>query len=185
MSAEQQRNRIADFFRREKDRLVRYVRRLIDDAAEMDGEDILQDVMLSIFDRADITAPIQNVSAYVYRALSRRTVDRYRRRRRDLSLDAGADSEESRTLLDTLPDSRYGTTVQLERRELQTSLFEAIDSLRTEYQRVVVETEFEGKSFRELSEELGVPLNTLLSWKRRAVSKLRSALETPDNNGER
>lgn len=185
MSAEQQRNRIADFFRREKDRLAGYVRRLIEDAADMDGEDILQDVMLSIFDRADITAPIQNVSAYVYRALSHRVVDRYRRRRRDLSLDAVTEAEESRALLDTLTDSRYETAVLLEQAELQTSLFEAIDSLRPEYRQVVVATEFEGKSFRELSEELGVPLNTLLSWKRRAVSKLRSALETPDNFDER
>lgn len=114
-----------------------------------------------------------------------RIVDRYRRRRQDLSLDAGSDGEESRSLLDTLSDSRYETEALLERIELVDSLFEAVGSLRPEHRQVIVATELEGKSFRELSEELGVALNTLLSWKHRAVSKLRSALETPDRRYER
>jgi RNA polymerase sigma factor (sigma-70 family) len=176
MSAEEQRSRIAEFFRGEKDRLVGYVRRLIDDAADMDGEDILQEVMVGIFDRADVVAPIQNLSAYVYRSLSNRIVDRYRRRRGDVSLD-GSQEGDVLPLLESLPDTRYDATTGVERAELEGALFEAIDSLRPEFRRVVVETEFRGKTFRELSRELRVPVNTLLSWKHRAVLQLRAALK--------
>ena len=51
---------IADFFALERSRLVGYVRRLIDDAAERDGEDIVQDVALNLFSRADVTVPIEH-----------------------------------------------------------------------------------------------------------------------------
>lgn len=73
--------RAAEFFGKEKARLVRYVRRLLRDSAELDGEDIVQDVMASLFDRADITAPVENLSTFVYRSLYNRVVDRYRRRK--------------------------------------------------------------------------------------------------------
>jgi len=56
-------NRIAEFFRTEYRKWVGYVRRLIDDTAERDAEDVVQDVILHIFDRADIGAPIENLSA--------------------------------------------------------------------------------------------------------------------------
>ena len=74
MSAERQKKRIADFFAKEKSRLVNYVRRWVQDAAERDGEDIVQDVMLNIFDSTDITAPVENLAAYVYRSLYNRAV---------------------------------------------------------------------------------------------------------------
>ena len=61
--------------------MIAYVRRLIDDAAERDSEDIVQDVFLNIFDRADITMPIENAAAYVYQALRNKVIDYLRKRR--------------------------------------------------------------------------------------------------------
>ena len=77
----------SDFFSRERKRLVGYVRTLINDASDRDGEDIVQDVALGIFDKGDIAAPIENFSAYVYQALRNRVVDYFRRRKSTASLD--------------------------------------------------------------------------------------------------
>ncbi len=57
MSAFPRKASIAEFFSSERDRLVRYVRRLIDDNAERDGEDIVQDVALSLLSRTDVLVP--------------------------------------------------------------------------------------------------------------------------------
>ena len=80
MTAETRRKRISEFFRTEKERLLRYVKRLIDDTAEYDSEDILQEVMLNVFSRADVTAPIENLSGYIYQSLRNRIIDLLRRR---------------------------------------------------------------------------------------------------------
>ena len=77
MSADFSNEHVGDYFTREQKKLVNYVHRLIKDTSEMDAEDIVQDVMLNLFDTADITAPIENLSAYVYRSIYNRVVDRY------------------------------------------------------------------------------------------------------------
>ena len=50
MSTTQGKSRIAVFFAGERERLVRYVHRFIEDTAERDGEDIVQDEGKSAFD---------------------------------------------------------------------------------------------------------------------------------------
>jgi len=176
VSAETQKLRIAEFFRQEKTRLVNYVRRWVRDTAELDGEDIVQDVMLNLFDTADVTAPIENLSAYIYRSLYNRVVDSFRRKRRVVSLEGDIDGERDATLKDLLSDVRYDVQDELERKELREHLYRALEELNPYQREVFIATEFDGKSFRELSEQWDVPMGTLLSQKYRAVRKIRSAL---------
>jgi len=69
MKDESRNGAIARFFKTERTRMVAYVRRLIDDAADRDGEDIVQDVMANLFNMADVTMPLDNLAAYVYRSI--------------------------------------------------------------------------------------------------------------------
>jgi RNA polymerase sigma factor (sigma-70 family) len=176
VSAETQKLRIAEFFKKEKDRLVNYVRRWMDDTAERDGEDIVQDVMLNLFNAADVTGPIENLSAYIYRSLRNRVVDSFRRRRRTLSLEGSIDEEGELDFKDLLFDERYDVEAGLERQELWERLHRALEELSAVQRDVFIATELQGWSFRELSERWGVPLGTLLSHKHRAVLRIRSAL---------
>jgi DNA-directed RNA polymerase specialized sigma24 family protein len=59
MSPEIRKAAMAQFLATEHKRLIGYVRRLIDDAADRDGEDIVQDVALSLFNRMDVLVPIE------------------------------------------------------------------------------------------------------------------------------
>ena len=54
----------------------------------------------------------------------------------------------------------------------------AIEELPEEQREVFVAHEFEGRSFKEMSAETGVSVNTLLSRKRYAVLRLRERLQS-------
>jgi RNA polymerase sigma-70 factor (ECF subfamily) len=180
---DRQRKAIAEFFAREKDNLVRYVRRMIDDAAERDSEDIIQDVMLGIFERSDVTEPIGDLSAYVYRSLYNRVVDGYRKKRRTVSLDAPAGTGEG-TLADVIADAGADVHDEVERTHTLKRMYAAIDELSPPQKSVLIATEFEGRAFRELSEEWGVPLGTLLATKHRAIKTLRTRLGVSLRDGK-
>ncbi|MDH4258330.1 MAG: sigma-70 family RNA polymerase sigma factor [Candidatus Aminicenantes bacterium] len=157
-------NKIVEFFKTEYKKWIGYVRKLIDDTAERDAEDVVQDVILHIFDRADIGAPIENLSAYIYQSLRNRVVDLLRKRKDILSLS------------EAILASSMDTADEFEKRELQEKIFQAMDYLNDEERAVVIATEFDGGSFRELSDAWGVPIGTLLARKSRALKKIRQKL---------
>jgi len=165
VSAESQRKRIAELVGREWQSLVRTVRSRIDDAADRDAEDIVQDVVEGLFERADPMAPIADLTAYLYRSVRNRVVDAYRRRR---APTAPLDGQES--------DGRYDAPSALERTESLAELHAAIDALPAAQRRVLVATELEGRTFRGLAAEWGVPIGTLLARKHRAIRALKQRL---------
>lgn len=160
-------NKVVEFFRTEYKKWVGYVRKLIDDTAERDAEDIVQDVILHIFDRADIGASIENLSAYIYQSLRNRVVDLLRKRKDTLSL--------SEVILAASTD----TADEFEKKDLLDKIYQAMDHLNDEERAVVIATEFDGGSFRELSDAWGVPTGTLLARKSRALKKIRQKLTEP------
>ena len=173
-------NKIVSFVTNEREKLVGYVRRFIDDTEERDGEDIVQDIILNLFNRADFTIPIENLTAYVYRALRNRTIDYLRRKREILSLDEGWSDEEGLTLSQVLPEPRSDCMDEISRLEIRQSLFKALSVLTDEQKEVLVATELEGRTFRELSEEWGVPIGTLLARKSRAIQKIKDTFSDYD-----
>ena len=177
MSAASPQNRLIEFFTGERKRLVGYARRLIADAADRDGEDIVQDVALNLFGRADVSLPIEHLSAYVYQAVRNRVVDALRRRRDMVSLDESPGNVEGASLADILADPALEADMLTDRHELRRRLFEALDDLPDDQKAVLIETEFHGRSFQELSEAWDAPVGTLLSRKSRAVAKVRAALQ--------
>ena len=155
---------LVDFLRRERQVLVGYVRRRLDDAVGQDAEDVVQDVIVALFSRPASAVSVEDAAAYVYRALRNRIVDRYRRRRETDVLpetQAAPDSDPQR---------------ETERAEMLEGVFEAIDELGEDEKAVLMQTEFEGRSFRELAEEWGVPVGTLLARKSRALKKVKERL---------
>ena len=171
-------NKIVSFVTNEREKLVGYVRRFIDDTAERDGEDIVQDVILNLFNRADFTIPIENLTAYVYQALRNRTIDYLRRKREILSLDEGWPDDEGLTLSQVLPELQSDRMDEISRLEIRQNLFKALSVLTDEQKEVLVATELEGRTFRELSEEWGVPIGTLLARKSRAIQKVKDTFST-------
>ena len=69
---------------------------------------------------------------------------------------------------DAGPDAAYARNLLLE------VLDDALDELPANQREVFIAHEWMGRSFKELSEETGVSVNTLLSRKRYAVLYLRN-----------
>jgi RNA polymerase sigma-70 factor (ECF subfamily) len=178
------RRSIAEFFRDEHSHLVHFVRQLIDDTAEQDGEDLVQEVALNLFRRADVMAPIENLAAYIYRALRNKVIDEFRMRREEVvSLDMPVTDDSRLTLADILQDARESALQILEQDELKQRLRAAIDTLPLPQKAVIIETEFEGRSFRELSDLWDVPVGTLLARKSRGIQAIRVAFATDEYGG--
>lgn len=161
---------VRSFIADERQELIRYVRSLLRETAEMDAEDVVHDVLVSILERADRPAP-DYLAAYIYRSLKNRVIDQIRTRKPALSLDSESDG--GGKLIDLLQDRNPNALEILQTQEGKEELFEALEGLSEMEREVVIAHEFEGVPFKELSEIWNVSQNTLISHKSRAMKKLR------------
>jgi RNA polymerase sigma-70 factor (ECF subfamily) len=175
-SPKEQRSKFAVFFAREHQILSNYVRGLITDTANLDAEDIVQDVALNIFTRVDFNSPVENVAGYIYRALRNKIIDIQRKKELPIdSMDKEEETKEGR-IIKQIPDFEEEVPEIARNEAMQKKMMQAIEKLKPEQQEVIIATEFEGYTFEELSEETGVPIGTLLSRKHRAMAKLYNML---------
>jgi len=174
---------VGRFFSEEHKTLVAFVRGLINDAADRDAEDIVQDVAFHLFDNGDITEPIENLAAYVYTALRNRVIDSFRRRKRSESLDKPLfDDDEGLCLRDVLRDLENDPELCIEHKDLFGRSMEIINGLPERERALIIATEVEGFSFAELAQLWSVPIGTLLARKSRSIAKIRKTLQRLLNN---
>jgi RNA polymerase sigma factor (sigma-70 family) len=177
--AQEQNRRITEAVEREQSRLRRFIRSRVDDAA--DAEDILQEVFYELVEAARLVQPIEQVGAWMYRVARNRITDLFRRQSRAPFREAdragGSEEQEAVRLEDLLPSSDAGPETAYARAVLVEELEAALDELPEEQREVFIAHEMEGRSFRELSEETGLSVNTLLSRKHYAVLHLRRRLQ--------
>lgn len=147
--------------KRESGRLRNFIRKRVPDPS--DAEDILQDVFYELLDSAK---PIEQVTAWLFRVASNRIIDRFRKQKHQtLSID------------DLLPSRDGGPESDYARSVLIDELTVALGELPKEQRDVFIAHEIDGKSFKEMAEESGVSVNTLLSRKHYAVLHLRRRLQ--------
>ena len=117
------------FFTRDGENLVRFVRRRAHRISEMDAEDIVADVMLSLVSRLETNGPVENLYAYAYRAIRNRIADYERGRSKITSLDGMASEDGECSFLDTLAANSEEPFAEEERIERMHRLTEAIEAL--------------------------------------------------------
>ena len=170
MTIQTQRNRLTEFFTSEYKRMVGFVRQKVDSLAAQDAEDFVQEVAANLFSRADISAPVENLSAYVYRSLRNEIVDYFRLKRNTVSFDAPVNGTEEISFADVLKEA--GGRSDILKKEIIEELYQYLNRLSKEERALVIATQIEGRTFKELSVRWQVPVNTLLSKKSRAMKKL-------------
>lgn len=163
---------IAETVARERSRLGSFIRRRVTDAGE--AEDILQDVFFEFTEAYRLPEPIEQVGAWLFRVARNRIIDRFRKKKEE-PLPQSAD-EEGHWLDEVLPSSDAGPEAAYARRVLLDELYAALEELPREQCEVFIAHEMDGRSFKELSAENGVGVNTLLARKRYAVQHLRERL---------
>ena len=174
----EQDQQISETVAREQSRLRNFIRRRVDD--DNDADDILQDVFSELVEAYRLMQPIEQVGAWLFRVARNRIIDRFRKRktkpaalREEVALAEDGDLVMLEDLLpspDAGPDAAYARTVLIE------ELADALDELPEEQREVFIAHEIEGRSFKELAANTGLPVNTLLSRKHYAVIHLRERL---------
>ncbi len=161
----------------ESQRLRRFIARYVVDRAE--AEDILQDVFYELVDAYRLMKPIEQAGAWLLRVARNRIIDRFRRQRPEsLTEEPIMDDEgEPFTWDEFLPDASAGPEDMLMRQSMLEQIESALASLSPAQRDVFIAHELDGRSFKELSQQMGVSVNTLLSRKHEAVIALRKQLQ--------
>jgi RNA polymerase sigma factor (sigma-70 family) len=162
-------DRLTEIFRREQGRLRSFVRRRVDD--EGDAEDILQDVFYELVEAYRLMKPVEQAGAWLFRVARNRIIDFFRKKRPVLLDDQDVSIEEMLPSADGGPEAAFARSVLWEELEA------ALEELPQEQRDVFIAHEIDGRSFKEIAQETGVPINTLLSRKRYAVLHLRERLK--------
>jgi len=173
-------NKIRNFFKEEYGSMRSYIRSRISDASDRTADDILQDVALKMFSRSDYSSPINDVAAYVYFTIKNKIIDIFRSRKQ-IKLYESEQTEKFEASVNEFTDVIYGKSDNDYTEEMKIELFNEIGNLKDEYKKVIIAINFEGYSYSELSEEMNVPVGTLLSRHHRAMSVLIKKFENNNN----
>ena len=161
------RSALSELYRRTSAKLYGICVRLL--GSEAEAEDVLQEVYLIVWNKADRFDPGKASPITWLGVLARnKSIDRLRLRRLatapiEQADDVGDDSPSALEVLETAQEQRRLTI--------------CLDEL-DEQQRTMIRSAFlDGASYPELAEREGVPLGTMKSWIRRGLLRLRGCLQ--------
>ena len=166
---------ISQAVERDQPRLRSFIRKHVADTGE--AEDILQDVFYELLEAYRLMKPVEHVTAWLFRVARNRMVDLFRRKKPTSLNNPVSAEEEGDTLEDLLPSADAGPEATYARSLLLDALDDALEELPQAQREVFVAHELMGQSFKEMSAETGLSVNTLLSRKHYAITHLRERLQ--------
>jgi RNA polymerase sigma factor (sigma-70 family) len=166
---------ISQAVERDQPRLRNFIRKHVADTGE--AEDILQDVFYELLEAYRLMKPVEHVTSWLFRVARNRMIDLFRKKKPTSLNNPASVEEEGDTLEDLLPSADAGPEAIYARSLLLDALEEALEELPQAQREVFVAHELMGQSFKEMSAETGLSVNTLLSRKHYAVTHLRERLQ--------
>ncbi len=154
-------------------RLMGFIRKRVSN--EADAEDILQDVFYQFIGN---TKPIEQLTSWLFTVTRNKITDRQRKHKPELLEDihAGGDEESSFDWTELYFEKDNNPETDYLRNLFWETLQAALEELPENQKQVFVLNELEGVAFKEISEQTGESVNTLISRKRYAVLHLRERL---------
>jgi RNA polymerase sigma factor (sigma-70 family) len=167
---------ISEVIAEEGSRLRNFIRRRVPN--ESDVEDLVQEVFYELVEANRLLQPIDYVTGWLFRVARNRITDLFRKKKPENFTDADVMNEDGEFLRfeDLLPSADAGPEAIYVRKALLNEMNVALSELPAEQREVFIAHEVDERSFKELSAESGVSVNTLLSRKRYAVLALRRRL---------
>jgi RNA polymerase sigma factor (sigma-70 family) len=167
---------ISQALERDQPKLRSFIRKHVTDTSE--AEDILQDVFYELIETYRLMKPVEHVTAWLYRVARNRMIDLFRRKKPSSLNNPVSAEEDGDTLEDLLPSADAGPEATYARSLLLDALEDALEELPETQRQVFIAHELMGQSFKEISTETGLSVNTLLSRKHYAVLHLRQSLQS-------
>ena len=165
--------RLLKVYNSEKPRLLarlRAVGRTLEQA-----EDLVHDVFTEMVERVRLIPSIRNLPAWIYLLLKRRLIDLWRHEK--VCKKSGKIDVAEEILCEIIAGIGIDPLEGLVQDCLIDALNDAFHELPVVQRKVVEAQVFGGKTFREISEETGVSIDTLKARKRYAIQNLSNALK--------
>jgi RNA polymerase sigma factor (sigma-70 family) len=158
-------------------RLMGFIRKRV--SSEADAEDILQDVFYQFIGN---TTPIEQLTSWLFTVTRNKITDKQRKKKPELLEDLYvSDSDEGFEWSDLFFDDKNNPESEYMRSLFWDALYTALNELPAPQREAFVLNEIEGIPFKEIAEQTGDTINTLISRKRYAVLHLRERLGTLKN----
>lgn len=160
-----------------KSELKGYIATRVDSSEE--AEDILQDVFYNLLKVDFVESPIEYISAWLYQAASNKITDRYRKKKEESLTGKNLNDDDEyflETLSDYLADEGDDPEIIFRNNLIKEEIESALSELPPEQRSVFELTEYDGISYKEIAESIGVSVPTLLSRKHYAINHLRKKL---------
>jgi len=174
---DQEKNRIFKLIADEYSRLSHFLRSRLNRLE--DAEDLLQDILLQALENLNVLNGLDNLAAWLYTVARNRVIDVYRRKKQHL-VELDAPDKDGWSLRDVLAETTIDQDDEEQRDKQITALLQAIEELPEAQRFVLLQNEVEGVAFRELAQETGESINTLMARKRYALNSLRKKLRPWD-----
>ena len=139
-----------------------------------EAEDILHDVYAETVERLPLVAGIENLPAWLNSLLTRRLIDAWRHDR--VRAASGETDVTEETLREIIAGVGLDPQDALVRESLMDALNDALRALPAAQRRVLEAQVFGGLTFRQIAEETGENIDTLMARKRYALQSLTRAL---------
>jgi len=176
--AEIKKDRIEEAVRKDRGKLLNFIKQRVAD--KDDAEDILQDVFFQLANGYDMIGSLDKVTSWMYAVARNKITDWYRKKKPEpfsRGAFSGSGEDDQLSIGDIIPALGNTPEDAMLKSVIWDAIMEALDELPAEQKAVFVWNEFEEKGFKEISEETGVAVNTLISRKRYAVLHLRKRLQ--------
>lgn len=143
-----------------------------------DAEDLLQDVLVSLFERREQLAEIGDLKTWLARVIHNRFIDQRRSflRRRLTAAFRPADSGDEMSILESIPSQEMGPEELATVAGQLSQLDEALGRLNDEQRIVVLLHDAEGYSLEEVEQITGTAAGTVKSRLHRGRARLRALL---------
>ncbi|MBI9053581.1 MAG: RNA polymerase sigma factor [Bacteroidales bacterium] len=169
---------LRSFISSEYRNLVGFVKRYFNEKYyDVSAEDIVQDVALNLFSKLDLDEQLENIAGYVYRSVRNRINDFKRKSKTEIPFENFVNDEGEEFISENISNEMENSYKEIDDNTFYDSIQLALKQLSPNQQMVFVATEIDEYTFEELSEELDIPMGTLLSWKHRGVKKLKEIIE--------
>lgn len=157
-------------------KLVRFAKEYV--MLEEDAENITQDVFTDLWEKRELMNRIENMNAYLFRLVRNKCLDYLKHKvfeqRYAEKMQASFEIEMNLKLQSL---DRFDVSELSERNEMEKRIREAINSLPKKCRDIFLLSRMEGLKYREISERLGISVNTVECQMGIALKKLRVKLQ--------
>ncbi|MDX2224654.1 MAG: RNA polymerase sigma factor [Rhodospirillaceae bacterium] len=130
------------------------------------ADDLVQDCLARALAQAGKLQDLERIGAWLRSILHNLYIDELRRKRRQgTAVDV---NNVDNTLEMITPPRNHAAMIDLER---------ALSSLSIEHRQIVLLVGLEGLNYRQVADELGIPIGTVMSRLARARERLRAAMQ--------